>query len=169
MIFNRILRLTVLLVVLTAANVGAGEFKIVRVYDGDTVLAKGHDIEIKVRLAGIDAPETGKKKRDPGQPFSQQAKQYLAQLVLNKTVDIKGYGLGPYNRVIGELYLHGQNVNRAMVYYGMAEVYRGDMPRGFNAKPYWEAESKSWTAKAGIWSLGADYVSPRDYRKQKKG
>jgi endonuclease YncB( thermonuclease family) len=26
---------------------------------GDSLAAKGHDIEIKVRLMGIDAPETG--------------------------------------------------------------------------------------------------------------
>jgi len=33
----------------------AGQLKITRVYDGDTVKAVGHDIEIKVRLIGIDA------------------------------------------------------------------------------------------------------------------
>ena len=36
----------------------AGQFKVTHVYDGDTLIAEGHDIEIKVRLAGIDAPET---------------------------------------------------------------------------------------------------------------
>ena len=34
----------------------AGQFKVTKVYDGDTVKAEGHDIEIKVRLVGIDAP-----------------------------------------------------------------------------------------------------------------
>lgn len=42
----------------TAGIVSAGQFKIVRVYDGVTVKAIDHDIEIKVRLIGIDAPET---------------------------------------------------------------------------------------------------------------
>ena len=55
----------------------AAQFKVTRVYDGDTVKASGHDIEIKVRLVGIDSPETSKKKRDPGQPYSQQGKKYL--------------------------------------------------------------------------------------------
>ena len=68
----------------------AAQFKVTRVYDGDTIKAKGHDIEIKVRLVGIDAPETSKKKHEPGQPYSQQAKKYLADLVLNKVVDVKG-------------------------------------------------------------------------------
>ena len=68
----------------------------VEVYDGDTIKAVGHDIEIKVRLVGIDAPETAKKKRKHGQPYSQEAKKYLSSLILNKTVDIKGHGLCRY-------------------------------------------------------------------------
>ena len=35
----------------------AGQFKVTRVYDGDTFRAAGYDIEIKVRLVGIDTPE----------------------------------------------------------------------------------------------------------------
>ena len=80
---------------LYSALSSAGQFKVVRVYDGDTVEAVGHDITIKVRLVGIDAPETAHGKRKPGLPFSQRSKKYLASQVLNKTIDIKGYGLGP--------------------------------------------------------------------------
>jgi len=39
----------------------AGQFKITRVYGGDTVMALGHGITIMVRLVGIDAPETSLK------------------------------------------------------------------------------------------------------------
>jgi len=103
----------------------AGEFKVTRVSDGDTIKAQGHDIEIKVRLFGIDTPETGKGKRKPGQPYSQRAKKYLAKMVLNKVVDVKGYGMGPYNRVLGVIYLNQKNINLEMVKAGLAEVYRG--------------------------------------------
>jgi endonuclease YncB( thermonuclease family) len=67
----------------------AGQFKVTYVYDGDTLIAKGHDIEIKVGLAGIDAPETPMRE-----PYAAKAKKHLAKMVLNKTVDIRGYGLG---------------------------------------------------------------------------
>jgi len=109
----------------------AGQFTVTRVYDGDTIKAKGHDIEIKVRLVGIDAPETSKKKNNPGQPYSQQAKKYLTELVMNKTVDVQGYGLGPYNRILGVIFLNGKDINLEMVKVGLAEVYRGKPPRGF--------------------------------------
>lgn len=140
-----------------------------RVCDGDTIKAQGHDIEIAVRLVGIDAPETSKKKRDSGQPYSQQAKKHLAGLILNKNVDIKGYGLDRYNRILGVIYLNSKNINLEMVKTGLAEVYRGKPPRDLAMKPYLEAEKRAWEAKTGMWSLGDKYISPKDWRKMHKG
>jgi endonuclease YncB( thermonuclease family) len=135
----------------------AGEFKVTRVYDGDTIKAAGHDIEIKVRLVGIDAPETSRKKKDPGQPYSQQARKYLAGLVLNKTVDIKGYGLDGYSRILGVIYLEGKNINLEVVKEGLAEAYRGKPP-----------EREARAAKMGMWSLGNKYISPKDWRRMQR-
>ena len=137
-------------------------------YDGDTVKAVGHDIEIKVRLVGIDAPETGKKKRDPGQPYSQKAKEYLASLALNKVVDIKGYGTGPYGRILGEVFVDGQNVNLKMIESGYAEAYRGKSPKGFDIEPYQKAEKKAKKAMIGIWFYINTYMSPRDWRSMQR-
>ncbi len=91
----------------------AGQFKVTRVYDGDTIMAKGHDIVIYVLLAGIDAPEIGSRKQQRHQPYGQEAKRYLERLILNKVVDIKGYGIGPYpyNHLIGEIHLKDRNIN----------------------------------------------------------
>jgi endonuclease YncB( thermonuclease family) len=49
-------------------------------------------------------------------------------MVLNKTVDVKGFGLGPYNQILDEAYVGGKNVNLAMISAGLAEVYRGKPP-----------------------------------------
>ncbi len=152
--------------ILFPSILSAGQFKVTRVYDGDTVKAEGHDIEIKVRLVGIDTPETGKKKRDPGQPYSQKAKKYLADLVLNKTVDIKGYGLDRYGRVLGVIHLDGRNINLEMVRAGLAEVYRGKPPKGFDLTLYLEAEKKARNAKRGMWSQENKYISPKEWRKR---
>ena len=144
----------------------AGQFKVTRICDGDTVIAQGHDIEIKVRLVGIDAPESSKKKRDPGQPYSQQAKKYLASVVLNKCVDIKGYGLDRYSRILGVIYLGDRNINLEMVKTGLAEVYRGKPPRDLAMEPYLKAEKRAREVKKGMWSLGDKYISPKDWRKR---
>ena len=72
-----ILSSLIVLILIIPSISPAGQFKVTRVYDGDTVKALGHDIEIKIRLVGIDTPEISKEKRDPGQPYSQKAKSIL--------------------------------------------------------------------------------------------
>ncbi len=145
----------------------AGLFKVVRVYDGDTIKAVGYDIEIKVRLVGIDAPETSKGKRKSGQPFGRQAEKHLASLVLNKMVDIKGYGSDRYGRILAEIYIDDKNVNLEMVKTGYAEVYSGRSPRGLYMKEYKKAEDGARGSGQGIWSQGDNYISPALWRKSK--
>jgi len=74
----------ILVVVLVLSQTVYGtEHEVIRVHDGDTIKVKGDSGELSIRLVGIDAPEKSKKKRGPGQPFSQQATGYLAGLVMN--------------------------------------------------------------------------------------
>ena len=145
----------------------AGLFKVVRVYDGDTVKVAGHDIEIKVRLVGIDAPETSKAKHEPGQPFGRKAEKYLAELVLNKVVDIRGYGSDRYGRILAEIYIEEKNINLEMVKTGYAEVYNGSPPRGLYMKEYRTAENWARSSGQGIWCQGDNYISPALWRKSK--
>lgn len=154
-----------LLVCLFPGKTPAGQFKVTRVYDGDTVKAEGSGIEIMVRLVGIDAPETSKGKNEPGQPFSQSSTKHLAGLVLNKIVDVKGYGMDRYNRVLGVIFLDGKNVNLEMIKAGFAEVYRGDHAPGFDPAPYQQAENEAREARSGMWVQGEKYVSPREWRR----
>jgi len=147
----------------------AGQFRVTKVYDGYTVKAEGHDITIDIRLVGIDTPETAKGKRKSGQPYSQRAKKYLAGLVLNKTVDVKGYALGSDNRPLVVIYQNGKNINLEMVKAGLAEVYRGIAPHKFNLLPYWQAEKEAKDDLRGMWRLEDEYISPKDWRKSHRG
>jgi endonuclease YncB( thermonuclease family) len=161
--------IVILLFICVPVSVFAGQFKVTRVYDGDTFRAIGHDIEIKVRLVGIDAPEVSKKKNESGQPFSNKAKQFLSGMVLNKTVDIQGYGIDRYGRQLAVVYIDGKNVNLELVKAGFAEVYRGKPPRNFDVSPYQEAEKAVKKEMKGIWSLCPNMnISPKDWRKVKK-
>ena len=133
-----------------------------------TITFNGHDIDIKDWLAGIDAPETFKKKWGPEQPYRDEAKKYLTGLVLNMVVDIKGYGFWAYNHILGVIFLGWRNVNLEMVKQGLATVYRGSQPCGFDVTPYREAETEARKAGRGIWSRGEKYVSPKKWRERKK-
>ena len=110
----------------------AGQFQVSRVTDGDAITARDGRVEKIIRLVGIDAPEVSHKKREKGQPFSQQPTKYLGGLVLNQTVEIKEYGQDRYGRTLGVVLATGKNVNLEMVKAGYAEVYRGNPAAGFD-------------------------------------
>jgi len=155
-----------LLVILTTAIVAhAGEYQVSRVVDGDTLEVKKGAIKLTVRLVGIDAPEESHKKNEPGQPFSQKSTQYLAKIALNRPADVKSYGSDRYGRVLGEVFVDGNNVNLEMVKAGLAEVYRGTPAPRQDVGPYWKAEEEARGAGKGMWSLGDKYVSPREWRR----
>jgi endonuclease YncB( thermonuclease family) len=146
----------------------AGQFKVTRVADGDTINVVGNGKKEIIRLVGIDAPEISRKKHKPGQPFSQKSTKYLASLVLNKMVDIKSYGQDRYGRILGVVYVNGMNVNLEMVKAGLAEVYGGRPAPGFDNDPYWEAEKEARQATRGMWVQGDKYISPREWRKMQR-
>jgi endonuclease YncB( thermonuclease family) len=149
----------------TAIAVHASEYQVSRVIDGDTVEVKKGSIKLTIRLVGIDAPEESHKKYEPGQPFSQKSTQYLAKIALNRSADVKSYGADRYGRVLGEVFVDGNNVNLEMVKAGLAEVYRGTPAPGQDVSPYWSAEEAAKKAGKGMWSLGDKYVSPREWRR----
>ena len=143
----------------------AGQYKVSRITDGDTIQVIADGTKTIIRLVGIDAPEVSHAKNQPGQPFGQQSTKHLAGLVLNKIVDIKSYGLDRYGRTLGEVFLDGKSINLEMVKAGLAEVYRGTPAKGQNMEPYRKAEEEAKAAKRGMWVLGAKYVSPKEWRK----
>jgi micrococcal nuclease len=132
--FSRLKFLFVLFILLLILPliVHAGQFKVIRVYDGDTVTVLENGKKTRVRLVGIDSPEMSRGKNKPGQPFCQKSQKYLSWLVLNENVKIKSYGLDRYSRILGVVYSNGTNVNFEMVKAGYAEVYRGRSPTGFD-------------------------------------
>jgi micrococcal nuclease len=158
--------LILILAILLSSPSLAGQYEVYRVVDGDTFVVKHGSVKITIRLVGIDAPELSNKKRKDGQPFSRQSTQHLAGLVLNKTVDVKSYGVDRNGRTLGKVFLlDGKNVNIEMIQAGLAEVYRGKPASGLDMEPYWKAEGEAKAAQRGIWVLGDKYVSPRDWRR----
>jgi micrococcal nuclease len=160
-----LLSLILVLVFFLPAQSIAGEYQVARVIDGDTIKVEDASKKITVRLVGIDAPETSKSKNDPGQPYSQRAMKHLASLVLNQTVDVKSYGFDGYGRVLGEVFFEDRKINLEMVKAGLAEVYRGKPAFGMDMGPYWKAEEQAKAANRGMWVIGNQYVSPREWRR----
>lgn len=129
--------------------------KVVKVSDGDTITVLTQNKEsIKVRLYGIDAPET---KQD----FGKASKQYLSSLIAGRIVEVKSSGQDRYGRVLGTIYLDGADINAKTVEEGYAWAFVK------YSKIYAAQQSKAIKNKAGLWRQ-KDPQAPWDFRKAKK-
>ncbi len=133
----------------------AGQFKVTWIEDGDTVIAKGCDIEIKVSLVGMDAVDHRRL------PYAIEARNHLARMIWKKTVEIEGYGMGTSNRVLGVIYLDGRNINLEMVRAGLAVANRGGVPKWFDITPYLEGERGEGSHKGDVESRSVIHKEPR--------
>jgi micrococcal nuclease len=144
---------------------GKQRFRVLKIYDGDTIKVKGLDLTFIIRLVGIDSPETGYNGQE-NQPFSRKAKEHLTRLLADKRISIKSYGTGGYNRQLAEVFENRKNINLEMIKAGLAEVYQGKSPKGLDSQRYSKEEAKAKASGTGIWSQNNSYKSPRQWRKE---
>ena len=133
--------------------------RVVGVSDGDTitVLIDGHD-NVKVRLAGIDAPEKA-------QPFGAASKRGLSDRVFGRTVTVEWTKKDRYSRVIGRVLVNGDDVCLDQVRVGLAWHYKqyAHEQTPTQRATYAEAEALARHDKVGLWSL-PDPVPPWEFR-----
>ena len=140
---------------------------VARVADGDTVtVITPNQTKLRIRMWGIDAPETPKGTKFPGQPFGTAAEASLKQLVEAKRVTVEIYGVDRYKRLLATIFVDGKDMNLAMIEVGLAEVYRGPESGNPYKQQYQAAEDAARAAKKGMWVQGDAYESPRAYRKR---
>jgi endonuclease YncB( thermonuclease family) len=142
-----------------------------KVADGDTVSAVTNGgTNLKVRLWGIDAPETAKVNRrtgvvsKPGQPFGEEAYRGLERKVLGKRVKVVIMDVDRYSRLVAILQLDNTDINGEMVSEGYAWAYR-EYLHGPYASEYIEAENEARAKKLGLWHQ-ANPLPPWEFRKR---
>jgi len=161
---------TCALLLLLAADASAGRIiqGVVRaVYDGDTVLlATREESRLKVRLYGIDAPETP-KPGTPGQPFAEIARRTLMFKIMGRTVSAEIMDSDQYHRAVAVIRYNGRDINRDMVAEGMAWAYRHYLS-GPYASEYIDAEERARARHKGLWR-DANPLPPWEFRHALKG
>jgi endonuclease YncB( thermonuclease family) len=129
-------------------------WRVVSVHDGDTVrcLDDGNR-EHKIRLTGIDAPETG-------QPFGTVSRDHLRQLVLRREVVVHDQGKDKYGRTLARLEVDGKDVAGQMVAEGLAWHY----VRYSDDQQLARAEREAKAAARGLWA-DREPMPPWEWRK----
>lgn len=128
-----------------------GQFRTrIRVIDGDTVYAIANNT--KIRLHGIDAPESG-------QAQGRHSTNFLRDLTADSDVIVKPIEFDRYGRIVATL-LRCQdslNLNAAMVANGYALAERR------YSKEYLGLQRSAKRGNAGLWAMGK-IQDPRAWR-----
>lgn len=145
----------VICLLLTAFNFKGEEkeAKVKRVIDGDTfVIENGTSKGEKVRLIGIDAPETRRTARKEIGYYGQEAKEYLTSMLNGKQVKLV-FDVGKrdrYGRLLAYVYLGKKFVNRDLVEQGYAVSYTL-APNVQYADLFVKLERQARREKRGLW------------------
>ena len=107
--------------------------KPVHVYDGDTihvvVIMNNKPFKWKVRMLGYDSPEMkpplAQENREQEIESAKQARDTLADWILDKIVDIEFGEFDKYGRPLGTIYVNGISVNEWMIYNRYGVPYDG--------------------------------------------
>jgi endonuclease YncB( thermonuclease family) len=132
--------------------------KVIGVSDGDTLTILRDRTPVKIRLRGIDCPETG-------QDFGSRAKSVTSELAFGKVVTVHPRRKDRYGRTVADVILpDGRILNHELVRRGVAWWYRKFAPHDLVLSKL-EAEARA--ARIGLWSQ-PNPTSPWDWRRSRK-
>ncbi len=129
-----------------------------RVIDGDTLEIQGE----RIRLHGIDAPESRQLCRLDGQPWQcgKNATNALAEKIARRSVTCEDLGRDRYKRIIARCAVAGEDIESWMVQQGLALAYRR------YSLDYVDEEADAQAARRGIWA--SEFVKPWEWRRGKR-
>lgn len=131
--------------------------KVVGVSDGDSITVMRDGKRTKIRLHGIDCPEST-------QAFGRNARKFASDYSFGKVVRIESRSTGTdrYGRLIGEVYTTEKvSLNRALVKAGLAWWYWKYAPTD---RVLETLEKEARAAKRGLWADKSP-IAPWDFRK----
>jgi micrococcal nuclease len=126
------------------------EAKVLRVIDGDTVdVVRRHtDRNVRIRIEGIDAPETG-------EAFADEARTFARSLMFDRIVTVTGIDVDRYGRLVARVRVAEGDVGALLVAGGMACYYL-QYSADHNLAA---AEQRAKANRKGFWKPGS--VQPR--------
>lgn len=159
----RLLIVLLLAIPFAAASAATLTGRTVRVTDGDTIviLSEGN-VQHKIRLQGIDAPERG-------QAYGTKSKEHLSGRVAGRFVVVEMDKRDRYGRVIGKVMVGGKDVCLEQINAGLARHYKQyqNEQTVFDPQQYADAENEARDARRGLWQ-DPPAIAPWDYRAAKR-
>ena len=109
--------------------------KVIKVYDGDTITIaaklpykESPLYRLSVRLNGLDTPEI-KGKDAEEKEVAKMARDFVANLVMNKYVRLENVQSEKYGRILADVYVGEENLNEILLRERYAVKYEGGTKR----------------------------------------
>jgi endonuclease YncB( thermonuclease family) len=154
---RKLMRSFLVVVALAGAGLYAQDFigKVVGITDGDTIRVMHDGAAEKIRLWGIDCPESK-------QAFGTRAKQFTGDLAFGKVVNVRVRDTDRYHRTVAEIILpDGRNLNQELVRAGLAWWYQRYARHETILQ---DLEREARQARRGLWA-DKDPIPPWEWRK----
>lgn len=133
-------------------------------------------------MYGVDAPELQKRKSDPpSQPYAEEAKDLISNLVLDKKVSIKLLRRDQYGRAVANVQttrrfksfppLRKKDLSIELSKRGLATLYTGGGAEYDGNRETLEAKEMQARRKGrGVFSINnkEGFVSPAEFKRQQK-
>ena len=141
--------------VLGSQTTSPDSYYVTKVVDGDTIDVTQNGQTFKVRLIGINTPETV-DPRKPVECFGKEASAKMTELVLDKKVhlvaDTSQADTDKYQRQLRYIFLeNGININELMISEGYAYEYTYDVPYKYQAD-FKLAQQEAKDNRRGLWN-----------------
>jgi endonuclease YncB( thermonuclease family) len=146
-IMKKWIALTLMLFGCLNAWAGTVTGTVIAISDGDTIrVLDAQRIQYKVRLAGIDAPESK-------QAYGARSKKNLSDLVFGKTVTIEFNKHDRYGRIVGKVLHDNVDVDLQQIEAGFAWHYKQYVKEQLTEDRmlYADAEVRAQAAHLGLW------------------
>jgi len=99
------------------------EYQVLSVIDGDTIKILYSDQEFNIRFAWLDAPESSALRCGKVECFWIEAKDYLTNLLLDKTISFESESMDDFDRFVWYVFLNWENINKKLIKNWYAREY----------------------------------------------
>jgi len=133
-------------------SVNTIECEVMRIVDGDTIVVNYNGKEEKVRLIGIDTPESvhpnESKNTEDGIKVSDYTKERLSGKLVEIELDLQERD--KYGRILAYVYIDGQMYNKELLEIGYAKIATYP-PNVKYVDDFKEIQKDARESKVGLW------------------
>ncbi len=134
-----------------------GPYEVIRIVDGDTIVVSIDGEETKVRLIGVDTPESVSYDKSENTKEGIEASSYTTELLEGHQVYLEydEQRTDVYDRVLAYVYLEDKEtmVNKVLLQEGLAQVMTVEPNTRYQSE-FEKLEEEARQANIGFWETG---------------